>query len=532
MQTEPKHNTMNKRKTLPVGLQSFREIIENDYLYVDKTEIIYRLINDYKYIFLSRPRRFGKSLLTNTLHEYFAGEKELFKGLAMEHLETKWTKHPVLHFGLSTCKNLGPKDLEAHLSAKLSQYEEKYVSKQIFSTLGGRLEYLVQKVYEKTKEKVVILIDEYDAPLLDVLHTDFLEDNRNVMRNFYSPLKDLDYYLRCVFITGITKFSQLSIFSEINNITNVSMYDCYSNICGITQDELETQLKDYVGDMGEKMGISFEETLKLLKDNYDGYHFSADCEDLYNPYSLLASLKGKSILSKWFESGTPTYLINMLKNYDFPPIDMDNYMAVSHDFDVPMEGMTSPIPFFYHSGYLTIKRYDNELGLYVLGYPNKEVSEGLSRALFPMYLNVNASKSSEYCKKLRIAIIRDDMEEAMQVLRSYLSFIPYNLLIDKDKEKSYQLALFVIFNSLGFDIATEVMQSQGRADIIIKNRKSVIIIELKVDGSSAQALKQIEDKNYALPYLKDGRKIYKIGANIDSETRTLRDWEIVFFEDK
>lgn len=377
-----------QQKFYPVGIQTFSEIIGKNYLYIDKTGYVYRMTHSAsKYMFLSRPRRFGKSLLASTLHSYFEGRKELFKGLVIEKLETEWMSYPVFHFDMSLAKHVDRERLESMLNIQLYRYEEIYGRLDGEVMLNDRLTGLIQRAYQQTGKQVVVLIDEYDAPLLDVMHEDKnLPILRNVMRNFYSPLKACDPYLRYVFLTGITKFSQLSIFSELNNIKNISMDEPYAAICGITEEEIKEQMSYDLDLLAEKMQITRDEVLAKLKENYDGYHFTWPSPDIYNPFSLFNVFNDGKFNSYWFGSGTPTYLIEMLNKFGVLPSEIGGIEAVAAEFDAPTERMTSITPLLYQSGYITIKGYDSVFDIYTLDIPNKEVRIGLMRNLIPSYI--------------------------------------------------------------------------------------------------------------------------------------------------
>lgn len=377
-----------QQKFYPVGIQTFSEIIGKNYLYIDKTGYVYRMTHSAsKYMFLSRPRRFGKSLLAKTLHSYFEGRKELFKGLVIEKLETEWMSYPVFHFDMSLAKHVDRERLESMLNIQLYRYEEIYGRLDGEVMLNDRLTGLIQRAYQQTGKQVVVLIDEYDAPLLDVMHEDKnLPILRNVMRNFYSPLKACDPYLRYVFLTGITKFSQLSIFSELNNIKNISMDEPYAAICGITEEEIKEQMSYDLDLLAEKMQITRDEVLAKLKENYDGYHFTWPSPDIYNPFSLFNAFNDGKFNSYWFGSGTPTYLIEMLNKFGVLPSEIGGIEAVAAEFDAPTERMTSITPLLYQSGYITIKGYDSVFDIYTLDIPNKEVRIGLMRNLIPSYI--------------------------------------------------------------------------------------------------------------------------------------------------
>ena len=368
---------MAELKLYPVGIQTFEEIITRNLLYVDKTEYVYRMTHSGgKHFFLSRPRRFGKSLLVSTFKSYFLGKKELFKGLAIEKLEKDWTEYPVLHFSMAGGKHMEKDQLERYLGNRLAEQEKVWGIKTPAIDANDRLISLIQTAYEKTGKQVVVLIDEYDAPLLDVVHEDsHLKDLRNVMRNFYSPLKDCEPMLRFVFLTGITKFSQMSIFSELNNITNISMDHEYAGICGITKEELETQMSADVDALAVKMNLTRTQTLDALREFYDGYHFAAQSPDIFNPYSLLNAMAKSKLDYYWFTSGTPTYLIEMLKKFQVMPSEIGSCEADKSDFDVALGNMNSILPILYQSGYITIKGYDPETELFTLDIPNREVQK-------------------------------------------------------------------------------------------------------------------------------------------------------------
>ena len=386
-----------KRIKYPIGVQTFRDIVEGGYLYIDKTGFVHDLDENYKYVFLSRPRRFGKSLLSSTIHSYFEGEKELFNGLRAGELKKEWTRHPVFHFDMSTAKHCDEEQLISELSLKLVRYEEVYGKGENEEKINQRFEGLVHRAVEQTGEKAVIIIDEYDAPLLDVMNDkERLTPMRQIMRNFYSPIKSLDPYLRFVFITGINKFAQLSIFSELNNLQNISMMPKYSAICGISKSELDNGMREPVQILADRQGVSFEEACELLKDNYDGYHFSEESEDIYNPFSLMKALAAQRIGSYWFESGTPTFLFERLKQNPIDETTLDSMpMIPESDFDVSPEISDNALPMLYQTGYLTIKEYDRDLHLYTLGYPNKEVKIGFTQGLLAQYKNRKDLSRSE-----------------------------------------------------------------------------------------------------------------------------------------
>ena len=515
------------QRLYPIGIQTFSKIREGNYLYIDKTEYVYRMTHSASsYMFLSRPRRFGKSLLTSTLHSYFSGRKELFHGLAMEKLEKEWTEYPVLHFDMSTAKHADSEQLLQELNLKLYGYEQIYGRLEEEVNPNQRLMGLIKRAYEQTGKKVVVLIDEYDAPLLDVVHErENLDVLRNIMRNFYSPLKACDPYLRYVFLTGITKFSQLSIFSELNNIKNISMDEPYAVICGISEDEIRLQMKDDLEGLAKKLEITPEEALMKLKENYDGYHFTSPSPDIYNPFSLLNAFADGKFGSYWFGSGTPTYLINMLEKFGVEPSEIGNNRVSVEDFDAPTERMTSIIPLLYQSGYITIKNYDEELDLYTLNIPNKEVRIGLMKSLLPHYVGSKAPETTTMVAYLSRDIRNGDMDTALRRLQTFLSTIPQ---CDNTKyEGHYQQVFYIIFSLLGYYVDVEVRTPRGRVDIVLRTKTTLYVMELKLDKSAGEAMEQIDLKNYPERFALCGLPVVKVAVSFDSERCTIGDWEII-----
>ena len=513
-------------KKCPLGVQTFEKVIEEDLLYVDKTQYIYSLAQNYSCVFLSRPRRFGKSLLASTLHSYFSGKKELFKGLAIERLETEWAEHPVLHFDMSTAKHMDKETLEQELNGKLSDYEEIYGKSKTGKTkLNQRLESLIVNAYAQTGSKVVVIIDEYDAPLLDVVHEDEqLPLLRQVMRNFYSPLKACDPYLRFVFLTGITKFSQMSIFSELNNLKNISMMPEYAGICGITEEELTAQLADYVEAIAESQGKTHEEALRLLKQNYDGYHFCWPSPDIFNPFSLLNALSDKRVDSYWFASGTPTYLIEMMRKFGVAPSQIGRNRAMASAFDAPTERMTSLTPLLYQSGYTTIKDYNPISGLYTLDIPNSEIRIGLMESLLPNYVQSAANEGLTAIADMYMALLEGDLDGMLRQLQQFLLTVPY--CENTNYEGHYQQMLYVIFSLLGRYVDVEVRTATGRVDMVMQAFGKLYLFELKLNRSAAAAMQQINLNDYPARFSQCGLPIVKVGINFDTATRTVSDWVI------
>jgi len=517
------------QKRYPIGIQTFEKIVQGKFRYVDKTGYVYDIAQKYPTVFLSRPRRFGKSLLASTFHSYFEGRKELFVGLEMERLEKDWTIYPVLHFDMSTAKHQCREELISELEGKLDDYEEIYGRKASDKTINQRMEGLIQHAHSQTGQQVVVLIDEYDAPLLDVLNDDkALEANRQVMRNFYSPLKANDEHLRFVFITGITKFSQLSIFSELNNLQNISMMPEYAGICGITSEELQTQFSDDLDDFGSRMAISREEAVTKLKEHYDGYHFSHKSPDIYNPFSLIKALDAAEFDSYWFSSGTPTYLIEQMREFNASPQSISEMMAQKSDFDAPTEGMKSITPLLYQSGYLTIKGYDPISELYTLALPNREVRSGLMRNLVSYVADDRVTTpASLLIGKMQRAFYDDDIEKVMECLKTFFSSIPYADNV-KNSEGHYQQLLFVVFSMMCQYTDVEVRTTRGRADLVMNARNKIYIIEVKIDKDADFALNQINLKDYGERFLIQGKPIVKVGVNFDSEqTHNITDWKIL-----
>ena len=511
----------------PIGIQNFGELRNNNYVYVDKTGLIYRLTHTNKVYFLSRPRRFGKSLLVSTLEAYFLGKKELFKGVAMESLEKEWNTYPVLHVDFSGSKYNSVDNLKAAINKQLLLWERVYGREEGDTTFSLRFESVIHRAYEQTGQQVVVLIDEYDSPMLDS-NNDYetQKEIRNIMRDFFSPLKKSDPYLRFVFLTGISKFSQMSIFSELNNLQNISMRDDYSAICGITEQELRAQLQIDIEQMAQANNESYEEACVHLKQQYDGYHFSENCEDIYNPFSLFNAFAQKKYANFWFSTGTPTFLIDILQECDFDIRELDGTTATAEQFDAPSDRITDPLPVLYQSGYLTIKGYDPDFQIYTLTYPNKEVRKGFIESLMPAYVHLPARENTFYVvsfiKDLRVG----KLDECLERLKSFFASIPNKL--DNKKEKHYQTIFYLFFRLMGQYIDVEVDTSVGRADAVVKLADTIYVFEFKVDGTPEEALAQINSKGYAIAYEAGNRKIIKVGVNFDSATRTIGTWKFEF----
>lgn len=514
----------------PIGIQTFSNIREEQYLYVDKTQYVYELANTKKYVFLSRPRRFGKSLLTSTFHAYFSGQKELFKGLAIEQLEKEWKQYPVLHFSLSTAKMGTIEDLFNQINMQLKRMERLYGQNRDGDDVTTRFFNLVTNLYDKTGKQVVVLIDEYDAPLLTVLHDpQRLEPMRTALQSFYSPLKDLDPYLRFVFITGISKFSQLSIFSQLNNLYNISMLPKYAALCGITQQELEDNFQEGISGLAQSQNISKDDVLQKLKRQYDGYHFAANSPGVYNPFSLLYAMDTEQIGNYWFATGTPTFLVNMIREFHTDITKIDGSLASAQEFDAPTEDMHSILPLFYQSGYITIKDYDPILDSYTLGFPNEEVKVGLLYTLVPYYVDRDTNLTRNTVGQMYLALRRDNIDEALDIARSFFAGIPYEEGTLKDaptSEGHFTAMLYVMFSFLNLYVYAQVRTAKGRMDILLKTDTAIYVMELKINGSVDDALQQINDKGYAIPFEADGRKVVKVGINFSTEDRTIKEWKV------
>ena len=516
------------RKLYPIGIQTFERIRKEDKFYVDKTEYIYRMTHtDGTYFFLSRPRRFGKSLLVSTFQSYFEGKKELFEGLAIEKLEKEWNEYPVLHFDLSKGKHMEKAQLEEYLGYLLEDYEQKYGIENNRNGNNNRFNDLIEVVYRKTGKQVVVLIDEYDAPLLDVAHEkEKLDELRNTMRNFYSPLKGNESMLRFVFLTGITKFSQLSIFSELNNITNMSMDEPYAGICGITKEELLTQMSDDIDVLAEHLELSREETIQELKDHYDGYHFTWPSPDVYNPYSLLNCFAKQKMDSFWFGSGTPTFLIEKMREFHVLPSQLGKVRAKAASFDAATERMTSLTPLLYQSGYLTIKDYEKKIDVYTLDFPNKEIEVGLFDSLLPGYLESGIDAGRVVVADISTYVNSGEIDEALQLLADFLETIPY--CDNTHYEGHWQQTLYIMFALLtNYDILVEQHTAKGRIDITMETADTIYVMELKFNKSAEEALAQIEAKHYADAFKMSGKKVVKIGLNfsVKDEVNCL-EWKI------
>lgn len=514
-------------KKYPLGIQTFSEIAKGNYYYADKTDVVYRLVHYAKYHFLSRPRRFGKSLFVSTLQAYFEGKKELFKGLAIEQLEQEWTEYPVIHLDLSGGKYYSIENLHDILNMILLRQEEKYGIKTDKSqAYSARLTQILETAIQKTGKQVVVLIDEYDSPMHDSMKDKVLQDKiRNIMRDFFSPLKEQEKNLRFVLITGISKFSQLSIFSELNNIKNISMKDEYSDICGITKEQLLTDFRDGIEAMAAHNSLTFNETVEKLKEHYDGYHFTPNSPDIFNPYSIINALDDRDFNSYWFTSGTPTFLIELLQKNGIDMLQLNNLWARDNRFDVPTDSITDPIPVLYQSGYLTIKEYNHKLRMYRLGFPNEEVRQGFSESLYRYYAPTMMGELDSVVYKYREKVLlEDDIEAFLPYLQTFYDKFPYTII--NNNERHYQAVMFTIFSMLGADVKVEEPTPDGRIDMVLKTDTAIYVFELKYNKSADVAIQQIKQKDYAKIYAGDGRKIVKVGLNFSEDRRSLENWKV------
>lgn len=519
----------------PIDTDQFQTIREEGLLYVDKTDLMYDLANKYRYVFLARPRRFGKSLLCNTFKAYFQAQKELFKGLKVMEQEKEWKTYPVLHFDMSEMRNCTTLNgMREVLSAMLEKYETLYDTTKRINEIGSRFDQLIRHIHDSLEKKVVVIIDEYDTPMMRNLYNEsILDDIRTMLRSFYQTVKLDGAYLRFVFITGVTKFSQLSIFSELNNLNQISMDNEYSGICGITQEELNTVLRPCVEEYAESQGISVNEAYISLKKNYDGYHFSKNSQDVYAPFSLLKALNKGTADHFWFESATMTGLIEHLKHHpEFNPLDFDGAELSLMDFNTPCENAKTPIPLLYQSGYLTIKKYDKEDDVYVLGFPNYEVRQGMVSGLANYLMDTDDLEQNATILAMARALKCGELSESLTLLRSYIAGLPYDIITKKEwmakknRESFYKLLLYIIFSLLNSKVDTEVKSILGRADVVIKTKTDIFVLELKVDDTVDNALAQIDTKGYAIPYEAEGRKVTKCGVSITSEQRNITHWRI------
>lgn len=508
----------------PIGIQDFEDLQRNGYAYVDKTNFVYKLADEGKYYFLSRPRRFGKSLFLSTLEAYFQGKKELFEGLAIYDLETEWKKYPIFHIDLYTANFREKDSLYTVLNDYLTNWEDKYGARESEATLALRFKGVIARAAEKEGCGVVILIDEYDKPILQTLRDPELQaEHREQLKAFYSVLKTQDRYIKFAFLTGVTKFGKVSVFSDLNNLTDISMDHRYISICGMTEKELLTNFKEGINELAEANGDTEEATIAKLKARYDGYHFEENTVGIYNPFSVLNTLSRLRYKDYWFETGTPTFLVDLLKMHNYRLPDMTKE-RVSDDVINSVDSLsTNPIPVIYQSGYLTIKGYDERFKKYLLGFPNKEVEEGFLNFLLPLY--TSAGNNSPFLVDEFVQDVESgNPERFMQRMKAFFADTSYQVV--GNAELYFQNAMYLVFKIMGFYTQVERPTSDGRIDAIIQTPNYIYVIECKLDRTADEAIKQIENNGYAEPFLMDKRKLYKIGVSFSSETRGVAEYKI------
>ena len=524
---------MAELKLFPIGIQDFERLRKDGCYYVDKTDLVYKMTHTNNYYFLSRPRRFGKSLLISTLRDYFLGKKELFTGLAIEKLEKEWKKYPVFHLSFAGNKFTDLKSLQIYMNFKLSELEKTYkVTNTNEYEWGPRFEKILMTAYEQTGTEPVVLVDEYDAPLLDTMDNPELQlILKQEVRKLFSPLKDMGGILRFVFLTGISKFSQLSIFSELNNLNVITMDNEYAAICGITKEELFEQMKPEIQALADNNNMTYDEACAALTKKYDGYHFTEKSPDIFNPFSLINALSKKELKNFWFATGTPTILTRLIKKYKMAPESFDKgFPATLEMFDAPTETATNPIPMLYQSGYLTIKNYDGYE--YTLGFPNDEVRLGFVKSLMPYYATEDQIQNDSFILRITKAFRENRLEDALKEMKAFLSSIPYNA--EKQDENHYKTLFYLIARlCTPYVVKTEEASAAGRSDMVVETESAVYVFEFKLDGTVEEALAQIDSKGYLIPYSvtkdKNGndKKLVKVGVSFDAEKRTLGEWKIV-----
>ena len=519
---------------LPIGIQDFESLRKDGYLYVDKTEQVYRLVSEGRYYFLSRPRRFGKSLLISTIKALFQGKRELFKGLAIDQKEDwDWAVHPVLHLDLNTNKYDKPEVLSQKLDESLNEWETLYDCARPDLPLGMRFEKVIKSAYEKTGQRVVILVDEYDKPLLQAIGNRELQDEyRGTLKGFYGALKSMDGCIKFAMLTGVTKFGKVSVFSDLNNLRDISLDYDFHSICGITEQELLSYFPTQIDALAERSKLTREECIEKLRRMYDGYHFDEDSPGMYNPFSVLNTFQTRKFGSYWFETGTPTYLVELLRRHYYDLEDMATSEVTADVLNSIDAESTNPIPVIYQSGYLTIKGYDKEFQMYRLGFPNQEVEEGFIKYLAPFYLDNREERSVFDIRSFTSDVREGNAEQFLSRLKSLFASAPYDS-VKGDKENHFQNMMWVVFKMMGFYSQTEYRTSDGRIDLLIETPQYRYIMEFKLDGTAEEALQQIKDKNYQLQFFGDslatsngwgGAKTYIIGVNFSKETRTIDRW--------
>ena len=516
-------NTLERK--LPIGIQTFEDIRRGNYLYVDKTSILWQIINTGKPYFLSRPRRFGKSLLISTLEAYFQGKKELFAGLAVERLEKDWIKYPILHLDLNIEKYDTLESLDNILEKSLTAWEKLYGAEPSERSFSLRFAGIIERACKQAGQRVVILVDEYDKPMLQAIGNEELQKKfRDTLKPFYGALKTMDGCIKFAFLTGVTKFGKVSVFSDLNNLDDISMRKDYVEICGVSDQEIHENLETELHEFADARGITYDRLCTELKDCYDGYHFTHNSIGIYNPFSLLNAFKYKEFGSYWFETGTPTYLVKLLKKHHYDLERMAHEETDAQVLNSIDSESTNPIPVIYQSGYLTIKGYDERFGIYRLGFPNREVEEGFIRFLLPFYANVNKVESPFEVQKFVREVETGDYDSFFHRLQSFFADTTYEVI--REQELHYENVLFIVFKQVGFYTKVEYHTNDGRIDLVLQTEKFIYIMEFKLNGTAEEALQQINDKRYALPFEADGRKLFKIGINFSEKTRNIEKWVV------
>ena len=511
-------------RKLPIGIQTFEDIRRDNYLYVDKTAFVWRIANTGKPYFLSRPRRFGKSLLLSTFEAYFKGKKELFEGLAIEQMEKEWRQFPVLHLDLNAKKYETPEDLNAMLNQHLEKWESQYGDEKKDRSPEERFSYVISRASEQAGCGVVVLVDEYDKPLLQTLcNIPLMEEYRQTLKAFYGVLKSSDRYLRFVFLTGVTKFAQVSVFSDLNQLNDISMKPQYATICGITMQELTHTFAPEIQQLAEHNGLTQEEALQKMKISYDGYHFCEFAEGVFNPFSVLNLFDGYKFSNYWFQTGTPTFLVELLKKseYDLRTL-IDGVEASASSFTEYRIDANNPIPLIYQSGYLTIKDYSSRFGNYLLEFPNDEVRYGFIDFLIPYYTSVVDDERGFYIGKFILELENGDYDSFLTLLQAFFADFPYEL--NDKSERHYQVVFYLVFKLMGQFTDVEIRSARGRADAVVKTPAYIYIFEFKLNGTAEEALQQIDDKGYLIPYQADGRKLIKIGVEFSATERNISRW--------
>ena len=521
----------------PIGLQSFDHLREEGYVYVDKTAMVYSLAHGSTVYFLGRPRRFGKSLLISTFENYFLGKKELFKGLAIEKLETEWKTYPVFHIDFGTGSYANADALNQIFEFYISGWEKKYRIEREPGVTDYNLRFkkILEEAHQQTGLRAVVLVDEYDKPLLDVMDTGYMvehlgeqitleEKNRNMLRAFYSTFKGADKHLQFVFLTGVTKFSQVSVFSDFNQPNDISMSPMYDTICGITDEELEQTFSQQIEELAAVYGYTEEKMRGVLKKRFDGYHFSKRMKGVYNPFSILNTFDKQDVQDYWFRTGTPTYLVRLLNHFDENLDELTGKYYMTDQFVDYRADKEKPLPMIFQSGYLTIKGYDPDFRIYNLAYPNGEVRQGFVESLLPAYVHLPGENSTFYVVSFIRDLRKGDIESCLERTRSFFASIPNDL--ENKTEKHYQTIFYLLFRLMGQYVDAEVKSAVGRADVVVRMKDAIYVFEFKFDGTPEEALAQIDSKQYAIPYQAEGRKVVKVGVNFDSATRTIGGWVV------